>query len=60
LLQWGNNDEYVLKNEVNKIFASINSSKKILKIYEGGGHGPLLPVDPTKWDQTVSDFLNDN
>jgi alpha-beta hydrolase superfamily lysophospholipase len=60
LLQWGNKDEYVLKKETEKIFANINSSKKKLEIYEGVGHGPLFAMKSTKWDETVSGFLNDN
>jgi len=60
LLQWGNNDEYVLKKETEKIFANINSSKKKLEIYKGVGHSPLLAMNSTKWDETVNGFLNDN
>ena len=59
LLQWGNNDEYVLKRETERIFAAIGSSKKKLEIYEGVGHGPLLAGHEQKWIKTVSDFLND-
>ena len=58
LLQWGNNDEYVLKKETERIFASIASPKKKLEIYQGAGHTPLLAYDETKWEQTVIDFLN--
>jgi len=58
LLQWGNNDEYVLKKETETIFAAISSSKKKLEIYEGAGHGPLLAGNESKWEQTVNDFLN--
>jgi len=60
LLQWGNNDEYVLKKETEKIFAAINSSKKKLEIYPGAGHMPLLVADALKWDGTVKEFLADN
>ena len=60
LLQWGNSDEYVLKKETEKIFASINSPNKKLEIYEGAGHGPLISGNQSKWDETVTDFLNDN
>ena len=58
LLQWGNNDEYVLRNETERIFASINSSKKKLEVYEGAGHQPLLANNPIKWQQTVNGFLS--
>jgi alpha-beta hydrolase superfamily lysophospholipase len=59
LLQWGNNDEYVLKKEIDKIFSSIKSSEKRLEIYEGASHGPLLAGHEEQWTKTVTDFLND-
>ena len=58
LLQWGNNDEYVLKSETEKIFAAINFPNKKLEIYQGAGHVPLLFADATKWNQTIREFLN--
>ena len=60
LLQWGSSDEYVMKGETERIFASINSSKKKLEIYSGVGHTPLLGANPSKWDETVIEFLNAN
>jgi alpha-beta hydrolase superfamily lysophospholipase len=60
LLQWGNNDEYVSKTEIEKIFTSINSPKKKLEIYEGAGHGPLVVFNETRWIEVVSDFLSAN
>lgn len=60
LLQWGNNDEYVMKEETEKIFASIGSLKKKLEIYEGGEHGPLVSGNQLQWDKAVTEFLNDN
>jgi alpha-beta hydrolase superfamily lysophospholipase len=58
LLQWGRNDEYVLKKETEKIFSAINSPKKKLEIYEGVGHASLLAGNELKWKQTVNGFLN--
>ena len=60
LLQWGNSDEYVLKEETDRIFTSINSSQKKLVIYPGAGHVPMLFANASKWDETVSEFLNAN
>jgi len=60
LLQWGNSDGYVLKEETERIFASIHSPKKKLEIYAGAGHGPLVSVNQAKWDETVMGFLDDN
>jgi len=50
----------VLKEETERIFASINSPIKKLEIYEGVGHRPLVSVNQSKWDETVTEFLNDN
>ena len=58
LLQWGNNDEYVMKKEIDKIFSSIGSANKKLEIYEGAGHVPLLAIDEERWTKTINDFLN--
>jgi len=60
LLQWGNSDEYVMKEETERIFASINSPKKKLEIYDGAGHGPLISSNQPKWDKAVTGFLDDN
>ena len=57
LLQWGNADEYVLKNETDKIFRAIGSGKKQLMVYEGAGHVHLLAANEQKWQTTVSEFL---
>jgi alpha-beta hydrolase superfamily lysophospholipase len=60
LLQWGNSDEYVMKKETERIFASINFPKKKLEIYDGVGHVPLISGNQVKWDAAVTGFLNDN
>ena len=60
LLQWGSGDEYVMKEETERIFASIGSPKKKLEMYPGAWHGPLIADNQSKWDKTVTDFLNDN
>jgi uncharacterized protein len=57
LLQWGNADEYVLRNETDKIFKAIGSAEKQLIVYEGAGHVPLLAANEQKWQTSVSDFL---
>jgi len=58
LLQWGKNDEYVLKKETEKIFAAIKSPNKKLEIYNGAGHGPLISGNEEQWTKTVTDFLD--
>lgn len=57
LLQWGNADEYVSKNETEKIFKAIGSSEKQWVVYEGAGHEPLLGANESLWQKSVSDFL---
>jgi alpha-beta hydrolase superfamily lysophospholipase len=59
LLQWGTNDDYVMKEETERIFASISSPKK-LEIYNGGKHSPLIAANQLQWDKAVMEFLNDN
>lgn len=58
LLQWGNADEYVMKKEIDRIFSSIRSADKKLEVYEGAGHGPLLPGHEMQWKKAVTGFLN--
>lgn len=57
LLQWGNADEYVLRNETEKIFRAISSATRKLEIYEGAGHAPLLAADESHWQKSVAEFL---
>lgn len=57
LLQWGNADEYVLKNETEKIFKAVGSVKKQLIVYEGAGHVHLLAANEGKWQMSVTEFL---
>ena len=59
LLQWGNKDEYVRKPEIEKIFFAIKATGKKMEVYDGAGHGPLLPGHEVQWEKTVADFLID-
>ncbi len=58
LMQWGAEDDYVLKNETDKIFDAIASVKKKLVIYDHAGHESLLQNDPVKWRSEVERFLD--
>ena len=58
LLQWGDADAYVMRNETENIFKTITSKQKELVVYPKAGHIPLMSVDREKWKTTVSDFLN--
>ena len=57
LLQWGVNDEYVLRNETDKIFKAIASKNKKLVVYENAGHESLLIKEPEKWRTEIEIFF---
>lgn len=58
LVQYGAKDSYVLKSEIDEVYASIFSNQKKLVGYENAGHESLLQHDPVKWQTEVGKFLN--
>lgn len=60
LLQWGEEDRYVLENETEKIYSAIASKAKTLVVYPGAGHESLLLMDPVKWRMETEKFLAAN
>lgn len=58
LLQWGERDRYVTKNETEKIYNSLGSLHKKLIIYPGADHQSFLMIDPQTWEKEVGDFIN--
>ena len=58
LLQWGADDEYVLKKETENIFENIAADQKTMIVYEHGRHQSLLGTDKDKWRKAVGNFLN--
>lgn len=58
MLQWGELDDYVLKNETTKIFDAIKGTHKKLVVYEKAGHESLFKNDPEKWKTEVGEFLS--
>jgi alpha-beta hydrolase superfamily lysophospholipase len=60
LMQWGEEDRYVLRKDIDKVFASIASSSKTLAVYPTGGHESLLLLDPVKWRSETEKFLAAN
>ena len=60
LLQWGDQDNYVLRNETEKIFAAIPSAAKSLAVYPGAAHESLLLMDPARWRLETEKFLGAN
>jgi uncharacterized protein len=60
LMQWGADDDYVLKSETDKVYNAIASLNKKLVIYDRAGHESLLQNDPVKWRIEVEKFLSAN
>jgi uncharacterized protein len=58
LMQWGEKDSYVMKEETDAIFKNIASADKKLNIYENAGHESLSASDPAFWQKEVQLFLN--
>src|SRR5258706_1292338 len=58
LMQWGDLDYFVLKDETAKIYAAIASRDKKLVIYPNASHQSFLGKDPLKWRIEVGEFLN--
>lgn len=57
LVQYGVNDSYVLKSEIDDIYNAIASADKKLVGYPNANHESLLLNDPDLWTQVVGDFL---
>lgn len=57
LLQWGTLDNFVLPEEIQKIYNAIASTKKKLVIYEDTEHESFLRKDPGKWRTEIEGFL---
>jgi alpha-beta hydrolase superfamily lysophospholipase len=57
LLQWGQLDERVTRQETERIFASFRSAQKELVIYEEAGHESFCKKVPAQWAQQMAKFL---
>lgn len=57
LLQYGNQDTYVLKWETERVFSAIASARKKKLAYENAGHESLRQNDPVQWDTALKIFL---
>jgi uncharacterized protein len=60
LMQWGSLDNLVVREETEKVFASIASKQKKLVIYEGAMHESFLRKDPNLWQAETMGFLKAN
>lgn len=58
LLQWGDRDMYVTKEETDSIFNNLRSPGKKLVVYNNANHESFLNFDPIGWRKEVSGFLN--
>lgn len=60
LMQWGALDNYVQKNETDKVYNAIASANKKLVIYERAAHESFVQNDPVKWRIETGRFLTAN
>ncbi|HVG42853.1 MAG TPA: alpha/beta hydrolase, partial [Chitinophagaceae bacterium] len=58
LLQWGTKDQYVSKEEIERIFENISSINKQLVLYPNAEHEAYLQVQPELWKKEVARFIN--
>lgn len=57
LVEWGDKDRYVSREETETIFNNLSSRNKKLAIYAGVDHESFLQKDPFNWEQQVQAFL---
>ncbi len=58
LVEWGEKDRYVKRNEITNVFKNLGSSKKKLVVYPNADHESFLQVDPITWQKSMKDFLS--
>lgn len=59
LLQWGDADRYVLREETESIFSHLATTRKRLVVYPGVDHELLALRHPAVWRSEVERFLRD-
>lgn len=57
LLQWGEEDNRVSKDETEAVFKNLSSTKKYLVKYSNSGHQSLCTSENEKWMRSVANFL---
>jgi alpha-beta hydrolase superfamily lysophospholipase len=57
LLEWGEKDRYVSRNEIESIYKSLGTSNKRLAIYPNTDHESYEQVQPLLWEKQVKYFL---
>lgn len=58
LIEWGEEDPFVQRSEVESIYHNLASTNKKLVVYPDAGHGAFLREDPLAWQEEVQAFLN--
>lgn len=58
LIQWGDADEQVTRQETETLYKNLGSSEKTLVVYPGVGHENFLPKATDLWIKSVSNFLD--
>jgi alpha-beta hydrolase superfamily lysophospholipase len=57
LVEWGEKDPFVTKEETESIFKNLPAKNKKLVIYPNANHGFFLENDPSAWEKEVQAFL---
>ena len=57
LVQWGEKDSYVSRDEVNSVYRNLSSKEKNLVIYPAADHQSYLEVDVNAWETHVQAFM---
>lgn len=57
LVQWGDQDQYVSRDEIDQIYNGLGSVNKRLVVYGNANHEGLLRFDPLLWGKEVKGFL---
>lgn len=58
LIEWGVEDPYVKKYEINRIFNNLSSNNKKMVAYDYAGHESFLHVNPLMWEKEIRSFIN--
>lgn len=57
LMEWGEKDALVTKEETESIFKNLASQNKKLVVYPNTGHDSFLQSDQTTWEKEIQAFL---
>lgn len=58
MVEWGEKDRYVTRDEVEHVYASLASRNKKMVTYPDADHESFLHVDPNTWQREVRSFLD--